>query len=804
MARVAPWATVALIVLAPHLLGGAFAWSVPIVCAGALLCLVLALAGGARDDEAPHAVVWASIFTTVWTALQLVPLGPALLEKIAPERTLPLRLIGLALGRPLGAGATAVTFDPAATRLELLKGCALLCTTLACYLLARRGHARTLLAAVAGSGSVMGLVALGHRAVDAQSVYGLYRWQLVAPRLPAPILNDNCLAGFMVLTTPVAVSLALSARDARLRVAFYGGALASATTGLLTGSRAGTGAMVFALLCMVLAVQLRTRVRRDRWKQAAVAGALAAVALASAVVVGAEPLMQALGQRDYSKLDFIGDAFARAFLHPWFGVGRGAFSVATASLMDDAGRYVHAENFLATWATEWGFPVALGLTWVVGNAVAKLCLERSLLKVGVGVGLLSFAGQNLLDLGLELIGIAVVAAASLAAALGDTERYVAARPWVLNPNLARVGWACGALSMMCLLAFSPSAIAYGDDGYFARLDRAKAEATRDVFKATLAEAAAAHPLEPFLYMAAAREAVDHRDPVALRWLNLAMLQAPRWSGPHAEAARFLALVGRPGQAALEAREATKLNPVAGATAACDVARATPNTDLLMVAAEAALGTEGAPIFFARLFRCVPPTLIAQIDQVLLARGAGIEGSVLREYKRLVDAGRGSEGLALLAREAQPKSPSLQVLLAYMRALLEVRDLAALDVQMSRARKLGAPREAVAAVAAELATIRGDAPGMRAAVEELRAEAASSGPKLAAAALLLAKFEERLGNLDQAESALEDAALLNPTVGGLRALLAFMVRHEKMGKALSVRATLCARSPQENECRPRKR
>lgn len=796
IATVAPWATTALIICAPELLGGAFAWCVPVIAVASLLCLGLTLAQSGLRQLTPPPLLWAALGTTMWTALQLVPLGSGVLSKISPERGLLLRLVASALGSDLGAGATAITYDPAATQLELLKGCSLLCTFVACYALSRRGHARLLLSAAGASGLLMALVALGHRAVDARSIFGVYRWTLVAPRLPAPILNDNCLAGFMVLTTPVALGLALSTRDARARAFWFAAAFTSGATGLLTGSRAGTGAMVFALVGMAVAAALRPRMRRERWKQAALASAILSSTVAAAVLVGAEPLLQALRQADYSKLDAIQEAFVRTLDNPWFGVGRGGFSVAMASTMSEAGRFVHAESFIATWASEWGIPVAALLLLLTSAAVGSLCLERSILKLGAGIALVAFGAQNLLDLSVELIGIATVAAAILATAMGDGEPEPTAP--VRRVNLPQIGLVTTAMTVAFLSVFGRSAVANGDDLNIERLQRAKADPA--AFRAELTRALQAHPLEPVLFMAGANEAILRRDPAALRWLNLAMLRAPDWSAPHAEASGFLLALGRPGQAALEAREAAARNPREGARATCAVATAVSDPELVLTASKGALAGASAQDYFDQLFHCLPPGVARAVDLRLLEQAPHIDGPALREYRRLVGEGNARRGLELLKRESRGKRPPERILLAYIGGLLNADDLATAETELARARELGFSKDALARLSAELATRRGDVLGMRAAIEELRAESASSGRKLSAAAVLLAGFEERLGNLNAAETALEDAAMLDPGPAALQRLLAFMRRRGNPAKALRIRASICAMSPANPECR----
>lgn len=778
-------------------MGGAFDWSVPIIAALALGCLLLVLAShDLRDIKAPPLLL-AGAAVTLWTGLQLLPLGTTLASALVPDRESAQRLLGTALGY-LPATATAITFDHAATRLELLKGCALLCAFGACYVVAIRGRGRMLLAAIAGSGALMALVALVHRAADAQSVYGLYQWQIANPRLPAPILNDNCLAGFLVLTAPVALGLAMSTPDARVRLVQYLSAFVIAGTGLLTGSRAGTGAMVFALVSMLIASRLRVREQGPRLGLAALP---VASAIAIGVVVGAEPIFRALSSDDFSKIDLVRDGFRLALDHPWFGVGRGGFSAAMTASMDDGGRFVHAENFLSTWCSEWGFPLAALLVAAVAHAAFCLVMARSPSVLGAGVGLVAFGAQNLLDLGSELLGIAAVAMALLGTALGEAFPYGALPGDAAHVRVRVIGWVVAGATTLSLLWITPHAFADGDDAFAERLARTRAEGARSSFRGELERALAAHPFEPVLYLTAAGEGVDHRDPHALRWLNLTMLRAPRWSQPHAEATRLLIALGRPHQAALEAREAAGLRPGTGAAAVCAVVRSAPRLDYVLLAAEGPREPAQKRAYFESVARCLANTQVGRsLDQHLAQGSLGGPGPALREHRRLLAEGRAQDATALLARAATMAGAEPGLILAFAADLLRAGKLDEATAQLRRVSGGGEHDGARLRLSAEIAAARGDASAMRSAIEKLRALGAGAGPKLAEAALLRARLETGLGNFKEAEAALDDAVALDPSPTTLRAALS---RARALGtsvKIARIRMSLCAIAPAAPECR----
>jgi hypothetical protein len=599
---------------------------------------------------------------------------------------------------------------------------------------------------------------------------------------------------------PVALAIVVTTSDARVQ--FFQGlaAFTMAATGLLTGSRGGAAAMVFALACSVLVGKIRPLVRGKSWQQASVPGLVVAGALATAVVIGAEPLLASLRFGGYAKFGEIGRAFGLALVHPWVGVGRGGFSVAMSPTMSVDGRFVHAENFVATWASEWGIPVAAALMAVIARALGRLAIDKSALRNGAAIALLAYATQNFLDLGLELIGLATVAAATLGAALGDADGPVAEDAPSVRYHLAHVGRFVGIATAICLALFSAGAFVDGDAAFENRLELHRAAYAPTEFRHELERAIAAHPLEPALFMLAGAEAVDRRDPVALRWLNLAMLRAPKWSAPHAEAARMLLALGHPRQAALEAGQAAKRSPPVGASASCAIARVDPNPDLIMVASAAVPTGERRQAFLASVIACLGEKQARQLDALLLQRNAPTSGTILREYARMVAEGAAPLALKLLKGSTRMAKPDAQVLLQYVRTLVAAGDVRAASEELQRARVVGAPKEAVARIQAEIATVRGDAPGMRAAIDLLRAECGSSPERLADAASLLATLEERLGDSTAAGAALDDAATLHPTPSSIRSVLSFALRAGNLANALRARASLCTLFPAESECR----
>jgi tetratricopeptide (TPR) repeat protein len=95
---------------------------------------------------------------------------------------------------------------------------------------------------------------------------------------------------------------------------------------------------------------------------------------------------------------------------------------------------------------------------------------------------------------------------------------------------------------------------------------------------------------------------------------------------------------------------------------------------------------------------------------------------------------------------------------------------------------------------------GNAEGMRAAVRELRALAAGSGPRLAANATLLGHLEASLGNVGRAYQAFEEAARLDPECDALRALGQLAAREGDHARAADAFSELCRGGrPEDPDC-----
>lgn len=549
------------LVVAPLLLGGTLPWTIQLIAASSIACLALAAYGCDSLASRVPAVLWVSLALLAWTVLQVSPLPCDLIQPFAAESVANLRAAHVALGRAPPTSC-ALSLDPGATQQEIVKGVAIVATLLAAWLLARGQGRRQIFWMVAISTLVMSLVALAHGILQLDSVFGMYAPLHVGRViLLAPLMNMNNLGGFTALGVPLWIGLTYRHGSKELR--WVGGVAAAITfaTALLTLSR---GAIVqvcvglLAMLAIIIVAGGRSRKKpasRAHWSKLGLA-AIFVAGLAFVAYVGGEQVQREIADRDIGKLALLARAFEFATHHPWLGVGRGAFSSTFVRVEGQGSRFVYAENFLAQWAGEWGVPITLlwlgSVAFALGSALRG---ATSLARLGAATALLAFCLQNLVDLGFELVGVAVVAAALLGALIVPDGPHVVVRTRLGSARTIVAVVLVGALAALVLLA--PRLTEQSIQALDGRLRASFQQRDRAKFRQTLERAVRVHPAEPIFAVIAATEALALGDASAPRWINRAMQLAPRWGAPHVLAYQMLWAHGLRDQALLELRKAAE-------------------------------------------------------------------------------------------------------------------------------------------------------------------------------------------------------------------------------------------------------
>ena len=726
--------------LGPALLAGVPAWATVALVTAASLALMVSMFQLRPLPAGRSTACFALTAMTAWTGLQAVPLPCEWVAALSPASAREAIAAAALLENP---ARCSISRDPGATWEASLRMVAFLAAFVACALVAHRSRRRALMLVAVACGSAA-VVAAGHFAVGAELAFGLYEPVHAGPARLGPVLNENHLAGAMLLGFPLLAGLAYRSRGG-WRVGFGAGAALCIVVTALSLSRAGIAALGFEVV--VVAMLLRQRVKKRK------AGAdgrrgLFAVAAACAVGVGLglfvafEGLEKEVHSEEFQKVELVQQASEFALKNGGVGVGRGAFAATFVREHGVHRRWEHAENFVVHWGAEWGIPFTLFvlvlLTW---NVVSIARSTSSLLtRLGV-VGLLAFFAQNLVDFGSEVTGIGLLAFALL----GALQRGSTDRRWI--PRLDHIAWACVLLATSSAWVLAPAAI---------RQDRQEmtdaltsGQLSESDFRELLREAVEVHPEDPTFAVLAAIDATERRDGVAFRWLNRAMVLAPGWSTPHLQAARTLASLGRLDQAMLELRVAAERDHGHAAGELCSILARDPRAEL--AARAAPLEGPGRIAMLDTGAECLPVEEARALDEVILAADPSHPNASIRAARRAADAGDTEEAVVRL-EQTLDANPSERVRLALARMLL------ASDRPTEAIETLTPIRNTVAGLEllAEAATVRRDAEGMRGYLAQLRGRAGLRERRLAEVSALEARLERSLGHNGRAIRAYQAA------------------------------------------------
>jgi tetratricopeptide (TPR) repeat protein len=511
--------------------------------------------------------------------LQLVPLPFGWLARLAPTSA----EVWAGATQPFGIGApprATISLDPGATAVELLKlwtyGAVLFSSA---SIAARRGCDAGALIILA-SATLLALVTIGHRLVDAHQVFGIYTPHDGGRGFRAsPLINPNNLAGYLNMGGLCGVGL-LAGKTPRLPRELIA-VLLVPIVGLtvLTGSRAGLAAL---LVGAVVVIWLLRRVHVGGAlvprRFLALGAASTTLALVLALMTDGARIAHLLFAQDTNKLKAAVAAFPMVRDYPWLGVGRGAFeSVFPAyhAAVDNT-IYSHPENFLVQWATEWGVPATLLLLGAAAYAFRPSVWQtkESSTCAGLIAAAAALLAQNLFDLSLEVPGVAITFIACLGFGIGheNSERtrargsrygrlYTALAATAAFGLVGGVAWRTGRHT---LAADRDSLLAVVE------AEAAPVESWRRFRQAAL-PMMARHPAEPYFARLGAVHAWRTQQANPLPWIERALERGISVGRTHYLLGGYLAHLGRRPQALLELRLAMeydeRLVPAACALAA---------------------------------------------------------------------------------------------------------------------------------------------------------------------------------------------------------------------------------------------
>lgn len=239
----------------------------------------------------------------------------------------------------------------------------------------RRGFAALLFAMLAGA-SFMALLGLREY---------LEMWKLGAPyyRVFATFINPNFLAGYLLLTVPITLSAFASASDKTTRLALGVGLFLQSSTLLLTGSRAGVGILLIALVLWLVLIGI-TKSAAGYGKQIAagfvifaIGASLAFTPIVSRVFTPKQAATAVTTQAsatdqnhsaEFRRYTWIG-TLDMVKANPILGTGIGTYS-ATYPRYAITAFTAHAHNSFLQWAGETGVPGVLLLLTALAAATS--------------------------------------------------------------------------------------------------------------------------------------------------------------------------------------------------------------------------------------------------------------------------------------------------------------------------------------------------------------------------------------------------------------------------------------------------
>lgn len=555
--RIGRWLVVLSLFVCSLGLGGVYTWVLSLTALIASVAAILLWFGDEPCSLRTSAktLVVVAIVLVSWTALQAVPLPSGMLSAIAHDNSDVWARSLVAIHEP-GPSMGAISLDPTASRVEVLRGLTYLAVFLAAVRIAEHRAGVTFLERALVAASLTAAAgAMLHPAFGADKVFGLY-----APKETlayeahhvGPLLNTNHLAAFSNIGLLVAYPSLLHTRDAIPRVVAVVVVLLLGATTIWTGSRGGAATMFFG-------VALST-VLMFRGKHRRMAESVAPVALVGAAIVGSaltffsmfDTTWSKFESNDLSKLNVARNGFSLLRHHGLLGVGRGAFESTFPAVREGVDYWVftHPENILVQWTTEWGLPIGIGaliaITW---SLAPKSLFARARPPVGPWGALIVVGLHNFVDFSSELPAVVVALSICAAMVTGGTSGK---HGTVTRRSRLGVATLVGALlvAIALTLPFSNNELHAEKRSFGAvALDES---ISRDEFRDRARAVMLRHPAEAYFPYVGAVRANVRRDDSALPWASRALERSPVYGRAHLMLARWF-FSKNPAQARMEYR-----------------------------------------------------------------------------------------------------------------------------------------------------------------------------------------------------------------------------------------------------------
>ncbi len=413
-----------------------------------LLLVAMVLATGRLHREGRRVRVGllglALLVSLVWAFLQWVPLPIDLVSHLSPEaaesRIVAAKIAGLPLptwvplsleaGRSAEALIALIALTSAYLTTTSLRSDSNIHLRLTIYL-----EVSALLVLFAG---------LLHMLLDLDLIWGFYR-PITADFQSIPFgttfVNPNHAAALMTLGALLAFGASLAPDRSQRWHLGVGIALSAGV--LATMSRANAALLVFGLFALTIPPLFLRRHRELRGRcLRLLVGGLACFAVAL-ILIGPERWLHefaSLATPDFGARGLLEHGYGVAFdmlsVHPWVGVGAGAFQAAGSILSTDvsAGLLAFAHNAPLQVLTDLGLVIGLPVLLLVLLALTLVAVRafRDLPTAGALIAVVAVVLQNLVDFSLWVLGVGLPAIVTLGLALSAS--------WPKDENRRRLAW----------------------------------------------------------------------------------------------------------------------------------------------------------------------------------------------------------------------------------------------------------------------------------------------------------------------------------------------------------------------------
>lgn len=802
-----------LLIAAPQLLGGLLPWTVNAIAALSLLSLaVVGQRAPALERHFPRFGL-VMLAVTGWTALQATPLPCGFVSLLAPDSVAKQRAIDAIMDLAPSALCT-ISQEPANTQQEVVKALSLTATFISVWAFVASGGSRRLFSLIAGSSLALSVVALAHGLFEWDRVFGLYEpVGLTRTWLLSPLMNPNNQGAFAALGAPMWIGLSYREPNPNRRLLGYTALALTSTAAILSMSRGAISQLLagFVVMGAVIVYQrLKKQATGGRRHASMPMAGLVALLLSGAgglglgiYLVGSDVMREFEGIQ-LDKIDLVQAALRFAVSHPLVGVGRGAFGSAFVSAEGANARYRFAENFVAHWAAEWGIPMTLALLVAIGWTLYKHARPGdSVARAGALTALILFAGQNLLDFGFELLGVATIAIALFAACVApspDAISHTEAKDKLLpyGPQIT-LGTVC--VGVAALVWLGPRLERQSVPALSQQLRSALASSDRAKFRGLAIDALQLHPSEPVLTLLVATESQRHNDPKTPAWLNRSMMLAPKWARPHQMAFRWLWQQGSGEQALLELKLAAAVNMQVALQDICRLGR----VDASWALAAIPRGEQRRRLMESTSL-CLSGSPTSQaFNSAVLREFPEALHPLLQEGNRLASEGQTDQALALLERAQRAHPRDYRPSLLRFRALLNAGRLhEVLDAIDATLLPLSEDERAPVLEVKAFALARAGSPEFALqTVQSVRQLARTNPDKLAESYALEGRVRLELGQPGSALSAYREAYRVNEDPSYLERVAKLAESLGDHAQALWAYVQLCERDPRGTACERRR-